>query len=400
MSRKPVIFLIVIVCGVGLFLGGRTWLGDDPDRLVAEALQATGDGRFAEARRLIDRLSADRDAQPLARFARGVLLLRQGRPADALRELEAGPQGGAWSIEARLAEGEALYQLGRLNEALTRFQQALALDPDNAEAHRWCAAVYYDVGALAHAIDAMETVKELAPEDFRAHYMLGVIQLDFEHYELAAKHLRSALDREPPSAVRGEIALDLARALVKGHRYEDALEVLDETPDSSDARALRANCLFALGRIDEARSLLEGVLSEAPDHRDGLLLQTQLAGLDGDWGTARRNLERILSNDPHDYECRYQLAEAFRELGQRDEFERQLALMEESRALYFRLAALNKEAMARPEDAEVRDELAALCDQLGKKDLARMWEHAADVVRNHSQPAASAREQADEGLAD
>ena len=381
MSRKPVIFLIVIVCGVGLFLGGRTWLGDDPDRLVAEALQATGDGRFAEARRLIDRLSADRDAQPLARFARGVLLLRQGRPADALRELEAGPQGGAWSIEARLAEGEALYQLGRLNEALTRFQQALALDPDNAEAHRWCAAVYYDVGALAHAIDAMETVKELAPEDFRAHYMLGVIQLDFEHYELAAKHLRSALDREPPSAVRGEIALDLARALVKGHRYEDALEVLDETPDSVDARALRADCLFALGRIDDARSLVEDVLSASPDHRNGLLLRARLAALADDWDSARRDLKRILEQDPHDYESRYQLAEVYRATGETEHYQMHVEMMEKSRALFFRLAALNKEAAERPRDAEVRDELAEVCRRLGKNEMAEMWERAADACR-------------------
>ena len=84
-------------------------------------------------------------------------------------------------------------------------------------------------------------------------------------------------------------------------------------------------------------------------------------------------LTNLLSKDPHDTACRYQLAQAWQRLGQPEKYKQEMARHDTSQKLKQELTEKNLEANWAPDNAEVRDRLAELCDALGKSELATMW---------------------------
>ena len=91
--------------------------------------------------------------------------------------------------------------------------------------------------------------------------------------------------------------------------------------------------------------------------------------------------EQILIQDPHNVECRYQLALTLRELGDTPRYESEMEQVANSRSLLEQLTALSARAMKEPRDAKVLTEIAQVCDQLGKHDLAKSWRLAAEAVK-------------------
>jgi tetratricopeptide (TPR) repeat protein len=129
--------------------------------------------------------------------------------------------------------------------------------------------------------------------------------------------------------------------------------------------------------------LLDRAVELSPDERSVLLLDGRMRLDAGDAGAAVVSLKRALARDPHDYECRYQLALAYRRSGRTGAYDVEISRMKRSQDLYKRLSELNLQAIRRPRDAEIRDQLADVCQKLGKHKLAKMWSNAADVFRNH-----------------
>src|SRR5262249_49090363 len=88
-------------------------------------------------------------------------------------------------------------------------------------------------------------------------------------------------------------------------------------------------------------------------------------------------LQRALRTDPHDYASRYHLVLAYRALGQRTEADEQQRLLDQTLHDLAKISELNQEAGKRPWDASVRLQLVALCEKLGKREMAEMWRQAA-----------------------
>jgi predicted Zn-dependent protease len=97
-------------------------------------------------------------------------------------------------------------------------------------------------------------------------------------------------------------------------------------------------------------------------------------------------LQRLLNQDPHDTACRYQLAQAWQRLGQTKKYKQEMARHKVSEELKKELTETNLQANRAPDNAEVRDRLAEICETLGKHDLARMWRQAAAACRRLPQP--------------
>lgn len=94
--------------------------------------------------------------------------------------------------------------------------------------------------------------------------------------------------------------------------------------------------------------------------------------------------EQILIREPHDVGCRYQLALAMRELGDTLRYESEMEKVAASRSLLEQLTALSAKAMSQDRDVGVLSEIARVCDQLGKHELAKSWRLAAEAVRPQS----------------
>jgi tetratricopeptide (TPR) repeat protein len=325
-------------------------------------------------------------------LAAGVLLAKRDFPP-AQQELAGIDPQGPVGLQAQLRMAECLYGMSRLADAEGLLKAILRDHPDQVVAHRWLAAIYYDLWAVDAALAELQQVAELAPTDFQPHRLMGVIYRDVDRFDEAAEHFAQALDRDPPKKLRREIARELARACIAKRDFAKALDALRHV-DSDDVEtlALRSECYLGLGDLQQAAAALEEARNVDADHRAVLMLTAQLSSQSGRPADAIPPLQVILRSDPHDHLARYRLALAYQQLGRTEDYDREIARRNESQQLVQRLHDLNVQATRQPRNAEVREQIAAVCETLGKTELAASWRRAADACRQaaaQSSPAVS-----------
>jgi len=374
------ILLMGLVAGVAL----GTWAWQQrtrPQDQFAAALQALDDKNYERVSELRSALEGRAGFEEHARLLSGAVLLRNGKYELAYSEVASVSPLAALRSPALELMGECLYRMGRIAEAEPLMRQLVAENKDDANAHRWLGAIYYDMGANDLAIAEFERVSQLDPQDYRPHWMIGMMCYDFELFARAIEHYRQAVKLCPDVPVRGRLVLGLAKCLISERQFEDALDVLQDATLDADILALKTECYWSLGNQEQAQRLLQQAVKRYPTDRRVLYLQARMLIGDGRREEAMAPLQQVLGRNPLDAECRYQLALIYRQLGRDADHKREIAKWEESKSLLERLTELNIEAIQRPGDADVRDELASTCQKLGKHKLAEMWSKAADVCR-------------------
>lgn len=374
----------VALAAVAVAAGGLVWWQREaPEERYRRGLEALRRRDLAEVSSAVAALRDEPGYERHRHLLRAGHRLRTGDPRGALEALTFVPATGELREPAHVLKGEALYQLGRLADAEQVFLRLDKLHPDHPQACRWLAAIYYDLGAMHHAIDRLEQLARLEPDDFSPHRMLAMIHSDFERYPQAIDHYREALRRSPPESDRGAMVRGLAKALIRERRYDEALAALEHAEPGPEVLAMRAESRWNLGDRDGARRSWEEAKKLGPGDRSVLLVGARMRLDTGEPEEAAPLLEQLLGQDPHDAEARYQLAMAYRQLGRTADSRRELERKEASQELRDRLTRLNLQAMDEPRNAEIRDELARVCDELGKPELAAMWRKAAENCRRY-----------------
>lgn len=317
---------------------------------------------------------------------RGAYLLRQDNAAAALQSFHSVVPEGELRRPALELTGECLFQLQQLPLAAAQYQELLRTDPASTDAHRWLGQIFYNLGAFQAAATHLQKLVELEPENYLAYALMGHMAFDFEDYQVSVENYRKALALERPGAIpeaiHQEVIQNLAQSLIGQNNYPAALETLKSADqDPALVLALQADCQRGLGKTDEARRLLDLALQRDPLQRKAVLLQVSMALDDQQTESAIAPLQRVLAQDPHDTACRYQLAQAWARLQQDEKYKQEIALHKESQRLKTLLTELNLEANRDPQDDQLRDRLADVCDKLGKQDLAVMWRQAAAACR-------------------
>jgi len=386
MPRRLMLILLVVSGAASLAL----WFACrerhvDRAREFREALVALHRGELKKVARTIQSLEPSPKFAEHVHVLRAAVSLRSGDPAAALADLTAHRPEGELRAPVLLFVCEALYQLGQLTAAETAARQLIDEEPSNADAHRWLAAVYYDLSANNAAIAELGTVIALSPDDYRPRALLGLIYSDFEKYQDAGLQYRKALDLAPPLESRRNISRGLIKALVRSREYDAALRTVEREfespPEDAELLALASECHWALGREREAQRLLHLAQGRSPDERQVLLLSARMQMETGVPGAAIEPLAQHLERDPHDFECRYRLALLYQRLGRPQDFERESARMLASQRLRQELSDLSDQAVEQPRNAEVRERIAAICDQLDNPGLARFYRQAAQACR-------------------
>lgn len=370
----------ILVAILALVVGGLAvrWHQNSeyPKRLFAEAELALANGNVSEVARLTELLQPFGDYAPHRHYLRGALLLRQGKFDEALAELQYSRFHPHLELTTLVLGGQALYQLDRAPEAAERWHRALSLDENAANAHRWLGVYYYDIGAMDNAKHHLETVASLDERDGRPHRLMGLIHRDYEMYPDAVRCYRESIRRNPKQPDALAILIELAECELKLHNYTGALEVLRDCPPNAKVKTLAAECHFSLGTIDLADRLTEEALREAPSDLDTLELRGRVLLQQGKPKLAAKAFEAVVRLDPKDYIARLQLAQTYQRLGRTDEARINSEVGTQLRDRWAAYANLHEEAIAHPDDAEVRYKMALMAMELNRPDLAEDWYHA------------------------
>lgn len=145
-------------------------------------------------------------------------------------------------------------------------RKALELDADVLEARLFL--VYLDLhrGDKGRARETIEALERQAPNDPDVLFAAGMLYRLDGLYEKAFAVYDRLLQINPRDAVI--VGLNRARLLAHRQQYEDAVTELERVrtvePNHPLVKTFLAQALFNLGRVDEARSLIEEVLRQHP----------------------------------------------------------------------------------------------------------------------------------------
>ena len=244
--------------------------------------------------------------------------------------------------------GNAYFTLGDMENAVVYLRRA-ADQPDLKE--EFTAILFTELATALHrlgqaeqGLDVCREADRLGMEQSGIEFARGFCLLHLLRYSEAEASFRRAVRiglSGAPLAQTGDrgtasykARYGLALALVGQDRYEEALvecgEALAGQPRFVDARYLKSIVLKKLGRLEEARAMLEITLQQAPDHtaarKDLGHVLFELA----DYAGALPILEAAGRTEPNDYDTNARLAVCCEYTGR----------LPEARSVYQRLRSL------------------------------------------------------------
>lgn len=267
--------------------------GLSPEERLERAEQAFADHRFGEARLDLGTLlqADDEDPRVLDLLARTQLMLGDGTGARStltrLEDLGRSPAGHrALLAEAFLLQGE--------------YQSALAAGEGlgTAEGLRIAALAHIGLGRQDDARDAFRRGMQAAGDRSRLYADYARFALASGDASRAGELARLAREADPDGL---DPLLASATIAQETGLPERALAYFSEAqvhwPESRAALLGRIGVLGDVGRVDEARELVEQAARRMPDDADVIYLQAWLAAQDANWSRVRELLQPIEGRD-------------------------------------------------------------------------------------------------------
>jgi tetratricopeptide (TPR) repeat protein len=296
----------------------RTMLEEEPDNpqlLLMLGLCRRGQGDGASALEMIRRSAQSKHSDDLSHFYLGQMLMEQNQPDQAREALgqciSMNPNHGL----ARTLLGYLELMDGQTDQAIESLQTALRAIPDHVPALSTLALALLEKGKLERAHDHAQQAVKLKPDDAGAQAALGQVFLAQGHTDFAEKCVRNALEKHPQNP---ELHAALAGILRRQGHHVDAVGHFAQAArvGHGGPRLLidMSESLIQIGRLEDARKLLEQLHQNQPDDPAlGLLLaqvrldsgdasdaEALLAGLDQDNPQARL-LNARLAESRNDY---------------------------------------------------------------------------------------------------
>ncbi|MDJ0806793.1 MAG: tetratricopeptide repeat protein [Gammaproteobacteria bacterium] len=135
----------------------------EPEQLITVALQHMQEGRPNEALHELDRGIVQFKTHAELFAVRGSIYLQMGRLSDALRDLESSLTIHPDDPKTLTNRAQAYRQFGRIEEALQDLNKALTLDPDLIPAHFNRGSIYYSSSEFDKALVDFEQCIALDP---------------------------------------------------------------------------------------------------------------------------------------------------------------------------------------------------------------------------------------------
>ena len=286
-------------------------------------------------------------------------------------------------LKALTVLGSALVQVGDFSAAEPILLEVLKADPDMLEAHRALAALNFDLRALFRARHHFDEWGRVAPTDHRPLRFSGLVNNLLSFYKEAALAYEESLKRNPNQSTRQEVLLELAECQHRTRDYEPALKTLAQAVESVAGDALKAQCLMSLRRTDEARQTADSVLTRETTNLTANLVRADIAMLEKDDETALKCLLAATEHHPFEESAWYKLSQVYARQKKTAEATQASARVEKVRELRNKYLSAEEKATEEPNDVQLRYELMGLATQLGRDDLAQMWQRSIDLLQSH-----------------
>ena len=136
--------------------------------------------------------------------------------------------------------------------------------------------------AASSEIEMLAQAHPKSPYVAQAKLALAKAQADAGEWAAAETSLRSVIDGDADSALRGLATLRLARALWAQDKGDEALALLEEAPDNGYAPLysnLKGDIAAAAGDLETARAAYQMALASNADYIDNNTVQQKLDAL-------------------------------------------------------------------------------------------------------------------------
>ncbi len=171
------------------------------------------------------------------------------------------------AVQFYLVEGELLIEARQLEEAMGLYNEALELNPDDLDLLYGRSIIAERLGRFTLSERDLRSILQLEPNDARSLNALGYILANHtQRYEEALELITQALEQTPDDAA---VIDSMGWVQYRLGDLDAALEYLnrafDRMPDPEVAAHL-GEVLWELGRQEQAQSILEQALQDAPDN--------------------------------------------------------------------------------------------------------------------------------------
>lgn len=282
----------------------------------------------------------------------------------------------------------AAAQAGQMSIAEPHLSDLL-IDPQDQGAEICEAYVngYFRIGNPLKAFPLIKAWKQEFPDDDRPWICEGSFHETRENWELAEQHYREALQRAPSQE---KTTLLLAKVLVKQHKFRDAEslfgECLKEQPDSPDVLEGWADCLWEMGRTEDAKAIYQKMLKINADSQFARWGYARWLVLNQKYEQALDYLEPLVEEFPYEKEYRHALSRALQVTGQSERASEQYRWLAEADAQLARGRSLEDQLKHEPNNVSLRYELGTIrLHYSSPEEGVRMLLSVLDIDPSHSE---------------
>ncbi len=189
-----VLFAAALVAAAVRFFP-RRWSEPGPPEAQRQAAQS--DPLRAEAFSLADQVVREYPGDPDALHARGLILNRFSRSAEALACWQACLEIDPAFASAWYCLGRHAFDQGQYDECIARMKQALAAEPGLWDALLYLGRAEMHLGRMEEAVADLREHVAQSPKSTEGHYELGHALQHLKRYEDAADSYRAAIAADP-----------------------------------------------------------------------------------------------------------------------------------------------------------------------------------------------------------
>ncbi|MFN9719450.1 MAG: tetratricopeptide repeat protein [Planctomycetota bacterium] len=285
---------------------------------------------------------------------RARVLRREGRMNDVQSELKKSHQLGASVEQLNLEQWLALAQSGQMSQAEPHLPALLRDNQQDLE--EICEAYatgYFRSMNFGMASELLSVWAKDFPESHMPWLIKGRISLVTNSFQEAEKNFRKACDF---SENHPECRLELARALEKLSRAEEAASILGELVDDprigAEAKFHLAINLRADGKSGEAERYLRELIEQGVFRPDIALELARTQFELGDLASAEPVIRRAIENSPRDSEIHFVLGQILQARGETDEAQAHFEFSREAQKALRELSHFRDRVHRNPKDVD------------------------------------------------